>query len=91
MIKGERNMSVTYKECRFCDSQRMTTWEGDIVCGGCGAEWEPIDVVYSDAEMQAIHDELEQLDRELEEDNEDYDHSFIDDNECDCELEGNEA
>jgi hypothetical protein len=71
-------MPVTYKECRFCDSQRSTTFEGERVCGGCGAEWDSIDVVYSDAEMQAMHDDLEQLTRELDEDNEDYDRSFID-------------
>ena len=85
-------MPVTYKECRFCDSQQSTILEtGERVCSPCGAEWDPIDVIYSDEEIQAMRDELEQMNRETEEDNEDYDRSFMDDDECDCEFEEEEA
>lgn len=36
---------VTYMECRYCDNPvgpRIV--DGDKVCGGCGAEWNPIPI-----------------------------------------------
>lgn len=26
-------------ECKYCDMGFPTNYEGDVVCGGCGAEW----------------------------------------------------
>lgn len=26
-------------ECKYCDTGFPANYNGDIVCGGCGAEW----------------------------------------------------
>lgn len=26
-------------ECKYCDMGFPVDYEGDVVCGGCGAEW----------------------------------------------------
>lgn len=31
---------VKHWECRYCDLGFPSSFDGDIVCGGCGAEWE---------------------------------------------------
>ncbi|QPA60568.1 hypothetical protein [Lysinibacillus sphaericus] len=35
---------VKVMECRYCDTGWPANYDGDRVCGSCGAEWVPIDV-----------------------------------------------
>lgn len=37
-------------ECRYCDLGFPTTYEGDTVCGSCGAEWEAAKILVEDEE-----------------------------------------
>ncbi|MGN7409948.1 hypothetical protein [Sporosarcina sp. SAFN-010] len=37
-------------ECRYCDLGFPSTYEGDTVCGSCGAEWEAAKILVEDEE-----------------------------------------
>lgn len=35
-------------ECRYCDLDIPATYDGDRVCGSCGAEWEAAKISVED-------------------------------------------
>jgi hypothetical protein len=46
-------------ECRYCDLGFPSRFDGDVVCGGCGAEWEgaKIEVEYDDSDFDDLYEE----------------------------------
>jgi hypothetical protein len=46
-------------ECRYCDLGFPSRFDGDVVCSGCGAEWEgaKIEVEYDDSEFDDLYEE----------------------------------
>lgn len=41
---------MPHYECKYCDTGFPTTYNGDRVCSGCGAEWEACKISVEDDE-----------------------------------------